>query len=89
MRLVKLIFLTTIAIILSCCQTVSPENPGTLVMTAMGPIQGTITKDENVFNSNIIKKLKDLNKIIKNKLSLESESTGKLDDIVADVDSVV
>ncbi|MBT5837006.1 MAG: carboxylesterase family protein [Hellea sp.] len=50
MRLVKLIFLTTIAIILSCCQTVSPENPGTLVMTAMGPIQGTITKDENVFN---------------------------------------
>ena len=50
MRLVKLIFLTTIAIILSCCQTVSPENPGTLVMPAMGPIQGTITKDENVFN---------------------------------------
>ena len=50
MRLVKLIFLTTIAIILSCCQTVSPENPSTLVMTAMGPIQGTITKDENVFN---------------------------------------
>ena len=50
MRLAKLIVLTTIAIILSCCQTVSPENPGTLVMTAMGPIQGTITKDENVFN---------------------------------------
>ena len=50
MRLAKLIFLTTIAIILSCCQTVSSENPGTVVMTAMGPIQGTITKDENVFN---------------------------------------
>ncbi len=50
MRLAKLIFLTTIAIILSCCQTVSSENSGTVVMTAMGPIQGTITKDENVFN---------------------------------------
>ena len=50
MRLTKLIFLTTFAIILSCCQTVSSENPGTLVMTAMGPIQGITTKDENVFN---------------------------------------
>lgn len=50
MRLTKFIVLTTIAIIISSCQTVSSENPGPLVMTAMGPIQGTITKDENVFN---------------------------------------
>ena len=50
MRLTKLTVLTTIAIIISSCQTVSSENPGPLVITAMGPIQGTITKDENIFN---------------------------------------
>lgn len=47
------------------------------------------SQDENVFNSNIIKKLKDLNKIIKNKLSLETESTEELNVIVANVDSFI
>lgn len=50
MRLIKPFFLTVLAVALSCCQTVSSVDPGALVVTPMGPIQGVLTQDDDIYN---------------------------------------
>ena len=50
MRLIKPFFLTVLAVALSCCQTASSVDPGALVVTPMGPIQGVLTQDDYIYN---------------------------------------